>query len=47
VIGFAILAFVVVNAQVAAQTLGFAWLIVGGVLLAVLLATGRRPPVIS
>jgi amino acid transporter len=47
VIGFAILAFVVVNAQVAAQTLGFAWLIAGAVVLAVLLATGRRPPVIS
>jgi amino acid transporter len=43
VIGFAILAFVVVNAQVAAQTLGFAWLVVGLVLLGVLLATGRRP----
>jgi amino acid transporter len=43
VIGFLILAFVVVNAQVAAQTLGFAWLVVGIVVLAVLLLTGRRP----
>jgi amino acid transporter len=43
VIGFAILAFVVVNAQVAAQTLGFVWLLVGVVVLVVLLVTGRRP----
>jgi amino acid transporter len=47
VIGFVILAFVVVNAQVAAQTLGFGWLLVGIVLLGVLLAIGRRPPVIT
>ena len=43
VIGFAILAFVVVNAQIAAQTLGFGWLLVGVVALVVLLVTGRRP----
>ena len=43
VIGFLILAYVVVNAQVAAQTLGFVWLVVGIVVLVVLLATGRRP----
>lgn len=43
VVGFLILAFVVINAQVAAQTLGFAWLVVGVVVLAVLLFTGRRP----
>jgi len=43
VIGFLILAFVVVNAQVAAQTLGFVWLLVGVVVLVVLLVTGRRP----
>jgi amino acid transporter len=43
VIGFAILVAVVVNAQVAAQTLGFIWLAVGVVLLVVLLATGRKP----
>jgi amino acid transporter len=43
VIGFAILLYVVINAQVAAQTLGFTWLGVGVVLLVVLLATGRKP----
>jgi amino acid transporter len=43
VIGFAILLVVVINAQVAAQTLGFIWLGIGVVLLVVLLATGRRP----
>jgi amino acid transporter len=47
VIGFVILAFVVVNAQIAAQTLGFGWLLVGVVLLGVLQAIGRRPPVIT
>jgi amino acid transporter len=43
VIGFLILAYVVVNAQVAAQTLGFVWLVIGVVVLVVLLVTGRRP----
>jgi amino acid transporter len=43
VIGFLILAYAVVNAQVAAQTLGFVWLVLGIVVLVVLLATGRRP----
>ncbi len=43
VIGFVILAFVVVNANVAAQTLGFVWLGIGVVLLVFLLVTGRRP----
>ncbi len=43
VIGFVVLAFVVVNADVAAQTLGFVWLGVGAVLLAFLLISGRRP----
>jgi amino acid transporter len=43
VIGFAILVAVVINAQVAAQTLGFTWLGIGLVLLFVLLATGRKP----
>jgi hypothetical protein len=33
----------VVNAQVAAQTLGFVWLVVGLVVLGVLLVRGRRP----
>ena len=43
VIGFAILLYVVINAQVAAQTLGFTWLAIGVVLLLVLVATGRKP----
>ena len=43
VIGFAVLVVVVVNADVAAQRLGFAWLGIGVVVLVVLLATGRRP----
>jgi amino acid transporter len=42
VIGFAILLYVVINAQVAAQTLGFIWLALGIVLLVVLKATGRE-----
>jgi amino acid transporter len=42
-IGFVILAFVVVNANVAAQKLGFVWLAVGVAVLLFLLATGRRP----
>ncbi|GAA1218647.1 APC family permease [Kitasatospora nipponensis] len=43
VLGFAILAYVVVNANVAAQRLGFVWLAVGVVVLTGLIATGRRP----
>jgi amino acid transporter len=43
VIGFAILAYVVYNAQVAAQELGFVWLGIGVLLLVFLLATGRKP----
>ena len=43
VIGFAILTYVVINAQVAAQTLGFVWLLAGAVILAFLLITGRKP----
>jgi amino acid transporter len=43
VLGFAILAVVVVNADVAAQELGFVWLAIGVALLVLLLATGRRP----
>src|SRR3954454_6665718 len=43
VIGFAILLYVVINAQVAAQTLGFIWLAIGLLVLGVLLATGRKP----
>ncbi|MGW4894528.1 APC family permease [Kitasatospora sp. NPDC004240] len=41
--GFWILAAVVVNADVAAQRLGFVWLAIGAVVLLVLTATGRRP----
>ncbi|MEJ7744946.1 MAG: APC family permease [Nocardioidaceae bacterium] len=43
VIGFAILAYVVINADVAAQSLGFLWLGVGAVLLIGLIASGRTP----
>ena len=43
VLGFLILLYVVINADVAAQTLGFVWLGIGVVLLVFLLATGRRP----
>jgi amino acid transporter len=42
-IGFGILAYVVVNAQVAAQRLGFVWFAVGVVLLLGLVLAGRRP----
>jgi amino acid transporter len=41
--GFVILAFVVINADVAAQMLGFTWLGIGVVILIGLYATGRRP----
>ena len=43
VIGFAILFYVVINAKVAAQTLGFVWLGIGVVVLVFLVATGRKP----
>jgi amino acid transporter len=43
VLGFAILAYVVVNADVAAQELGFVWLGIGVVLLIGLVVSGRRP----
>lgn len=43
VVGFAILAYVVYNAQVAAQELGFVWLGIGVAVLVFLLATGRKP----
>jgi len=42
-IGFVILAYVLVNAQVYAQALGIAWFIVGLILMGVLIATGREP----
>jgi amino acid transporter len=43
VIGFGILLYVIINAQVAAQTLGFTWLGVGVVILIFLMVTGREP----
>jgi amino acid transporter len=42
-IGFAILTYVVINAKVTAQRLGFLWLAIGAVLLVGLLIAGRRP----
>ncbi|MEV4545226.1 APC family permease [Micromonospora echinaurantiaca] len=42
-VGSAILAYVVVNANIAAQRLGLAWLALGVLVLAGLYATGRRP----
>ena len=42
-IGFAILAYVVVNADVAAQEFGFVWLGIGVAILAGLILSGRRP----
>jgi len=42
-IGFLILLYVVINAKVAAQMLGFTWLGIGVIILVVLYATGRRP----
>jgi amino acid transporter len=42
-LGFAILLYVVINAKVAAQVLGFIWLGIGLVVLLVGVATGRRP----
>ena len=38
-IGFAILAYVLVNAQVSAQTLGLAWFVVGLVIMVALVAS--------
>jgi len=43
VIGFLILLYVVINAKVAAQVLGFVWLGVGVLVLVAFYATGRRP----
>jgi amino acid transporter len=42
-VGFAILAYVVINANIAAQRLGLAWLALGVLILAGLYATGRKP----
>jgi amino acid transporter len=43
VIGFAILAYVLLNAQLQAKWLGLIWFAVGVAVLAVLVALGRRP----
>jgi amino acid transporter len=43
VIGFAILFYVIINAKVAAQRLGFVWLAIGLALLVFLVVTGRKP----
>ncbi|MEU2348772.1 APC family permease [Modestobacter sp. NPDC049651] len=43
VIGFAILAYVLIHAKVAAQWTGFVWLAVGVVILLFLVRTGRKP----
>jgi hypothetical protein len=42
-IGFLILLYVVINANVAAQRLGFVWLGIGVLILIVLYVSGRRP----
>ena len=43
VAGFLILLYVVINADIAAQVLGFAWLGIGVIVLISFYATGRRP----
>jgi amino acid transporter len=43
VAGFLILLYVVINANIAAQVLGFVWLGIGAVVLAAFYLTGRRP----
>ena len=43
VVGFGILVFVIINANVAAQKLGFVWLAIGVALVVFLIATGRKP----
>src|SRR4029450_4121623 len=43
ILGFLILLYVVINAKVAAQVLGFVWLGIGVLVLIVFYATGRRP----
>lgn len=42
-IGFLVIAFVIIKANVAAQRLGFGWLLIGVIVLAVAYARGRRP----
>lgn len=43
VLGFLIIGYVIIKANVAAQRLGFIWLVIGAVILAAAYATGRRP----
>jgi hypothetical protein len=43
VLGFAILAYVLINAQLQAKWLGLIWFAVGVVVLIALMALGRRP----
>jgi cell division protein FtsW (lipid II flippase) len=43
VLGFAILFYVVLNANIAAQRLGFAWLAIGVLVLIGTTLAGRRP----
>jgi cell division protein FtsW (lipid II flippase) len=43
VLGFAILLYVVINANIAAQRLGFAWLAIGVLVLIGTTFAGRRP----
>jgi len=43
VIGFLILLYVVINANIAAQTLGFIWLGIGIIVLISFYVSGRRP----
>ncbi|MDX6298927.1 MAG: hypothetical protein QOF53_141 [Nocardioidaceae bacterium] len=43
VIGFVILAYVLVNAQVYAQALAFVWFVVGLIIMITLVASGRSP----
>jgi amino acid transporter len=43
VLGFAILLYVVINAKVAAQVLGFVWLAIGVIVLIGFRLTGRKP----
>src|SRR3954465_10701393 len=42
-LGFVILAYVLINAQLQAKWLGLVWFAVGAAILAFLMATGRRP----
>ncbi len=42
-LGFLIIAYVIIQAEVAAQRIGIAWLVLGAVVLAAFYATGRPP----